>query len=184
MTSTYFVDGGRKFVSSTADISDDKLYRYELTRTWNKHKKRVCWVMLNPSTAGAFVNDATIRRVINFSRAWGYGGCVVVNLYALRATKPRELSRYPDPIGPKNDRAIEKALARCVPRVIVAWGAQRRPEGIFRRAGRVLTIIKHAGARTYCLGANGDGTPRHPVRLPGKLTPVPWPVLDKVIRAQ
>lgn len=162
--------------TGTAEISPDGVYRYSLTRTWSPSKQRICWVMLNPSKADATFNDATIRRVINFSRAWGYGSAIVVNLYALRATDPRELARHPEPIGGGNDSAIHHAVRRAATRVLVAWGAAALPEGIVQRIRDVTAIIRGAEGQPHCLGVNTDGSPRHPVRLPGALRPVPWPL--------
>jgi hypothetical protein len=65
-----------------------EVYRYELRRVWDAQLGLACWVMLNPSTADANEDDPTIRRCVNFARTWGYGGIVVRNLFALRATDP------------------------------------------------------------------------------------------------
>jgi len=53
--------GGMK---KDAKLSDDKLYRYQLSRIWDEDKPTVLFIMLNPSTADADVDDPTIRRVI------------------------------------------------------------------------------------------------------------------------
>lgn len=66
-------------------------YRYMLTREWDEHGDKICWVMLNPSTADETLDDPTIRRVRSFSQREGYGSLVVVNLYAMRATDPKGL---------------------------------------------------------------------------------------------
>ena len=70
----------------SAIISECEQYRYELRRIWQPKKGLVCWVMLNPSIADANIDDPTIRRCIGYTAKWGYGGRVVVNLFALRAT--------------------------------------------------------------------------------------------------
>jgi hypothetical protein len=45
-------------------------YRYKLWRDWDKYKPRVTFIMLNPSTADGKEDDPTIRRCINFAKAW------------------------------------------------------------------------------------------------------------------
>jgi hypothetical protein len=83
--------GGMK---KDAKLSDDKLYRYQLSRIWDETKPKVLFIMLNPSTADADVDDPTIRRVINFAKSWNYGGVYVVNLYAFRSTDPKGLTPF------------------------------------------------------------------------------------------
>ena len=85
------------------DASDDRRYRYELSRIWDAALPPVLFVGMNPSTADEEQDDPTIRRCIRFARDWGYGGLLMGNLYALRATDPQELTRAvepPDTISP------------------------------------------------------------------------------------
>lgn len=158
---------------SSATFSDDYLYRYTLTRRWARSAGFATFVMLNPSTADAEMDDPTIRRCIGFARSWGLGGLVVVNLYALRSTDPKGLWKVADPVGPDNDAHLERTAGEA--EVIVAsWGANARPD----RVDHVLTLP--GMDRLQCLGTTLAGAPKHPLargvhRIPDTATPVPWP---------
>ncbi len=105
-------DDGR----SSAVLSPDGVYRYQLVREWDRARPRVAFLMLNPSTADATQNDPTIRKCIAFARSWGCGSLEVVNLFAFRATDPRELGRCGarvDPVGAENDGYILAAARRA-----------------------------------------------------------------------
>lgn len=157
----------------SAVISGDGLYRYRLERRWAPGFT-ACWVMLNPSTADADTDDPTLRRIQGFSRRMGFGRAVVVNLYAYRATEPRDLWRAVDPVGPDNDEHLRDALAGH--EVVVAWGAHARPD----RVARFLQIHRDApgAGRLHALALTSAGQPRHPLYLRGDLTPKPWSVPD------
>jgi hypothetical protein len=157
-------------IGSTARFSLDGRYRYELTRRWARGPV-ACWVMLNPSTADAVTDDATIRRCTRFTRDWGLSGMVVVNLFAYRTVSPAELKREVAPIGPLNDEAIHDAAVRARV-VIAAWGAH----GSFMdRANNVHDALNSfLLAPLTCLGMTMDGSPRHPLRLPASLRPEPY----------
>lgn len=159
-----FKDEVEPFLESWADIEGP--YRYALGRGWGDRAERVCWVMLNPSTADATVNDPTIRKCIGYSRQWGFGAMVVVNLFALRATNPRELLKVADPIGPRNDEvlSIQAATARTV---VVAWGTKGILMGRDRKVLDRLPPVRH-------LGLTKDGHPKHPLYLRGDLQPTRW----------
>ena len=154
-----------------AILSDCGTYRYALWRDLEYENGfeadgRVLFVMLNPSTADDRQDDNTIRRCIGFAREWGHEQLVVVNLYALRATDPRELRRHSDPVGPKNDRWIED-LSASAARVVAAWGANTFVTQ--DRVDHVLHLIKGDSELLYgveCLGLTAEGHPRHPLFVP------------------
>lgn len=147
---------------STARFSDCGTYRYELARRWS-HGPAVAWIMLNPSTADASVDDPTIRRCIQFSRGWGMGGLVVVNLFALRSTDPAALKTAAWPVGPENDDAIHDAIVRSRA-VVAAWGVHGDLRG---RADEVREMVAVLGRPLSCLGTTKDGHPRHPLYVKG-----------------
>lgn len=151
----------------SAVISDDGLYRYRLDRWWGDGA-RVAWIMLNPSTADAEVDDNTIKRCIRFSRDWGYDGLTVVNLYPFRATKPADLKRWLRKaiIGPaiiKNGTYIQE-ITSTAPLTIAAWGAQADPSDVLPpRPG-----WHHIGItpKTH--------QPQHPLFVRADTRPVQW----------
>jgi len=143
-----------------ADISECGRYRYSLERVWgDEDGDVVTWVMLNPSTADADSDDPTIRRCMDFSKAWGYSGMAVVNLFAWRATDPAEMKRAVKPVGPRNDEVL-LYYAQNSHEVIVAWGAHGAYQG---RGKRVLSMLR--GLPVSDLGWTGSGQPKHPLYL-------------------
>lgn len=144
-------------------ISDCGRYRYWLTRTWGTLRP-ACFIMLNPSTADASVDDPTIRRCIGFAKAWGCSGITVVNLFAFRATDPKKMKAVNfDAIGPENDRHIKICVASAGI-TVCAWGAHG---GFLGRDQEVKKIARSAGSLiTQCLGRTKDGYPKHPLYVP------------------
>lgn len=141
-------------------------YRYHLWRSWNVGQLgRLCFVMLNPSTADALKNDATIRKCMGFAVALGYGGIDVVNLFAYRATDPAVLKRAAasgqNVIGPENDTFI-RLVAAGSRLVIAAWGNDGSLQG---RDQAVRQLLQPQ--RLYCLNeVNKTGQPKHPLYQP------------------
>ncbi len=151
-----------------ATLSECGQYRYDLTRRWGEGQN-LCWVMLNPSTADETKDDPTIRRCIRFSKEWGFGGLIVVNLFALRASDPHELAVHAAPVGPENDKRAGFWI-RHLPS-IAAWGSHKLA------ASRVPWVRKQAwfaGAPLRCLGTTKDGSPRHPLYVRADTQPIPW----------
>jgi hypothetical protein len=150
------------FLERDARISDCGKYRYLLRRTWDHDRPRALYVMLNPSTADAEIDDATIRSCIRLAQGLAYGSFEVVNLYAFRTTDPRELQKASDPIGPNNDAVIEAAAGRC-DSIICAWGAY----GPATMRGRTVhEILRRNRPAIFCLGRTKNGAPKHPLYIP------------------
>lgn len=149
------------FKTGAAQMSDDGLYRYTLNRSWHENGKRACFIMLNPSTADAEKDDPTIRRCISFARREGFGRLIVVNLFAYRATNPKELLTAEDPIGnPENDHWIARSAALST-LTICAWGAFGNFTDRYKDVRYLLRNF-----RPHCLGWTKDMIPRHPLYLP------------------
>lgn len=152
-------------------ISPDGRYRYHLTRSWDDLVDPLTFVMLNPSTADAFVDDRTIGRCCQFARREGFGGVTVVNLYALRSTRPVHLWEADDPVGPSNDEVLLEALDTAVERgrpVVAAWGVNAKPD-------RVAWLLDQPGAEhLHHLGLTKAGAPMHPLYRPGDTPLTPW----------
>lgn len=117
--------------------------------------------MLNPSTADALVDDATIKKCIQFAKRLGFGGIEVVNLFAYRATKPADMLAAADPVGPENDTYIE-AVTLLANDFVCAWGTNACRTD---RPAQVLLALDQAGVRPKCLHITQDGHPGHPLML-------------------
>lgn len=154
------------FIKKSADISSCKAYRYALYRTWDESKGYALFIGLNPSTADEVEDDPTIRRCMGFSRAWGYGGLVMVNLFAYRATEPSEMMKYASPIGEKNDGYLE-SLTIQAGIIIAAWGVHGQH---MDRASDIMNRFHDL----HCLGITKGGHPRHPLYVKGDMKPIPF----------
>lgn len=155
---------------STAVYSDCERYRYSLTRVWAPTEKRVLFVMLNPSTATEVQNDPTIERCERRARTLGFGGFRAVNIFALRATDPRDMRADAEPNGPDNDRFLHDG-GTWADRVIAAWGVHGAH---LNRGAEVETTLREAGIDLWHLGLTKHGHPRHPLYLPYTATPMRW----------
>ncbi len=149
------------FLERDAVLSDCGTYRYLLRRTWDFDKPRALLVMLNPSTADASIDDATIRSCIRLLRGLGYGSFEVVNLFAFRATDPKALFTAADPYGPKCNDIIDSAINRC-DIAICAWGAHPMARD---RGRNVWSTLKSYRPEVFCFGRTKDGAPKHPLYI-------------------
>jgi hypothetical protein len=161
-------------------LSSDGRYRYVLEREWDPEGRSVCWVMLNPSTADADMDDPTIRKCLRFTKHWAASdpefrirGMTVVNLFARRSTSPQALLdlTLEEMSGPDNAQHLQEQIQRAS-FVVAGWG------GFYRKlAGRPLVEEIAGGAEVplFCLGTTASGDPRHPLYVPGDTNRQPWP---------
>lgn len=179
-----------KYVATGARISADGKYRYKLWREWRgshdpKHWRwlgekdgtghelgeplAVLFIMLNPSTADGEKDDATIRKCVAFARRWNYERIEIGNLFAYRATKPRDLfvaggGKIDSIIGPLNQECIQDMVADAG-MIVCAWG--NHAEGHEFHVEEVRGWLEHYGEKpTFALGINKTGHPIHPLYVP------------------
>lgn len=147
-----------------ADFSPCRKYRYSLRRHWGDMLNDdapgyVMFIGLNPSTADETNDDPTIRRCINFAKAWGFSGLCMTNLFAFRATDPKDMIAADDAVGPDNDAWL-RCLSDGASLVVAAWGVHGTHQGRDKAVAGLLGAMD-------CLGTTKDGHPRHPLYVRG-----------------
>ena len=138
-------------------ISPCGAFRYVLTRIWAP-PPWILFIGLNPSTADAQVDDPTVRWWRSYAKKKDFGGYLAVNLFAFRATDPKDLEASGYLIGPDNDSAIAQAAEQCE-LVIGCWGSS----GGDPATERALQLPLRKDRYVFSLGENTDGNPRHPM---------------------
>ncbi|MEO1908771.1 MAG: DUF1643 domain-containing protein [Citromicrobium sp.] len=190
------------YIDAGAQISGCGNYRYRLWREWRlgNSKQWDMWteddgspaldgagaqigeprscvfVMLNPSTADGEQDDPTIRRCVAFAKRFGFDRLDVLNLFAWRATSPKDLLA----VGPeRNPVGIENSNAYCdtldkAGMIVCAWGAHGRHLGQDETALGWIEQHNDRGAPIVALGLTKDGSPRHPLYLRADSEPFPF----------
>jgi len=145
------------FIYKNATFSSCRKYRYSLFRIWDKIKKYVLFIGLNPSTANEEEDDPTIRRCVNYAKDWGYGGFMMVNLFAYRTMLSSNLKKVKYPVGSENDKYIV-TLSKKADITVAAWGNNGN---LYNRDKQVLILVPSL----MCLKINKLGQPTHPLYL-------------------
>lgn len=155
---------------STAIYSDCERYRYSLTRVWDDTAPRVLFIMLNPSTATEVQNDPTVERCERRARTLGYGAFCVCNIFAYRATAPKDMRAQSDPIGPDNDTSIKQAVT-WTNDIVCAWGTHGEHK---KRGPEMERILRTQPKPLTHLGLSIAGHPKHPLYIGYKVQPQVW----------
>lgn len=141
-----------------AEFSQDGKYRYKLWRIWDESKPKVMCIGLNPSTADADKDDATIRILKKMLSKLGYGGFYMMNCYPFVTSKPKLLQH-----NPASDEWNENMLtvtAYLCSHVIFAWGGF----SLVKESGkekRLLDMFPNA----LCFDKSKTGAPIHPLAM-------------------
>lgn len=164
-----------------ARFSDDRLLRTRLSRSLTggpvegiPRARTLVFVMLNPSTATAFQLDPTIRRCIGFGALWGVSAVEVVNIFAWRATDPKELYKRSHGTRGDDELSTDQVIMACTGAwmVIAAWGVHGK---LGRRGSIIRETLGSRGIKMHHLGLNHDGSPKHPLYLKGSVAPQEFP---------
>lgn len=138
-------------------------YRYSLLHVVdpiNPEPGRLAmWIGLNPSKADERALDPTLRIIRNLTIMHGCARFVMTNLFAYRATNPKDMLRQLDPVGPKNDATLRRWAGEA-DLVVCCWGAHGCH---LRRDAAVVKLL--SGFDLRCITTTSKGAPHHPLRL-------------------
>lgn len=149
-------------------------YRYTLLHQWDElfDRRRALFICLNPSTADEWQLDPTLTRIKSFCERMGANEFLMLNIFAYRATAPKDMMAVEDPVGPDNDMHIQQAVRHAYALnqgsldIICGWGNH----GLHRdRQSAVLQLLapfrKFPKLNIACLGKNANATPKHPLYI-------------------
>jgi hypothetical protein len=162
-------------MEGTAEFDLGGRLRWTLTRRWGPGPT-ILWCGCNPNAANAQRDGFTLRRQIQFSRCWGYGGLIKTCLYPIVARDVRACRAWAE--GRKSEihvswrdhdvpALLERNLeviadaARRADFAVAAWGAGAGawdPSWI----AQVVAAIERTGKTIHCLGTTENGAPIHP----------------------
>lgn len=158
-----------------AIISDCGKYRYRLERgdfmrdlaaTNELAGKTVAFFGVNPSTADASLDDATVRKWTGFCRRWGVVRFIVGNVFAYRATDVRCLVDDPGPAFSMVNQQHLREIAAAADVLIPCWGARGKvPRDLHHLIDAALHLLRQTGKPVMHLGLTASGDPKHPLML-------------------
>ena len=173
--------------ASEASLSSDGCYRWWLLRRLGTGDGCLLYIGLNPSRANGQRDDPTLRRLIGFTRQWGYRELLVLNLFARISPSPAALLRVRDPIGGQNDVILNRWLKRWSRTSGIdlwcGWGANGarwdRAQLVLGNIQRLLPQRRRSvpdSPHPLMLGLTASGQPRHPLYAPRQacLHPFLW----------
>lgn len=135
---------------------------------------------VNPSIATDTCSDRTLRKVEEFATAQAFDSWLMFNLYAQRATYPRDMHAVMDSaLHDENMTVIGGLVAGRSLTSYAGWGVliMNRPYlvGVLRD---IVALPALANVTWMCRGQTKDRHPRHPSRLPDAQMIEPFDVHD------
>jgi hypothetical protein len=120
---------------------------------------------VNPSTADATIDDATVRKWIGFVKRWGGRNFIVGNVFAYRSTDVKGLMSADDPFGPENRDHLANIVAEADV-LVPCWGDTKKVSGPLRHAfGHTMVELLSTGKPVKTFGLTAGGDPKHPLML-------------------
>lgn len=149
-------------------------YRYRLDRKINEIGIVIAFFGVNPSTAGAEVEDQTTQKWRGFSERIGARRYIAGNPFAYRTTDVKNLSSVRDPIGPDNLRYIAQIIEDA-DLLIPCWGNRAKlPPKLRPELNSLEFILRASGKPLRIFGLTKSGDPLHPLMLPYSTRLVSW----------
>ena len=152
----------KSVMKTEAKFSDDKEYRYILSKEWNNKKPRAMVIMTNPSSAGEVVLDLTTLYTINNLVALDYGAVDIVNIYPKITQKLKV-----DDVDLREIEISDKIIvetAEKVDSVIIAWGrVGEKSKAIEKRQNELLEKLQIFKDKLFIIGDGKGNELFHPL---------------------
>jgi hypothetical protein len=159
----------------SAVLSKCNKYRYKLYREVDLFKeKTIAYFGINPSTADATIDDATVKKWRGFTERNNGKRFIVGNVFAYRATDVSELSKTSEPIGIENPKYLAEIIAEADV-LVPCWGSRNKiPKHLRGELDNFMELLKQSGKPIFCLGKTLSGDPKHPLMLGYSTQLVEW----------
>ena len=152
-------------LAGSAVISDCGRYRYRLDRHVGGVGPVYAFFGVNPSTADASIDDATVRKWSGFTRRWGASRYIVGNVFAFRSTDVKGLAKAEDPIGRLNNDHLAQIIAEADV-LVPCWGDQLKvPQTLRPNFHWMKQVLAASGKPVMTFGLSKGGFPKHPLML-------------------
>jgi len=149
----------------SAILSTCGTYRYRLDRRIADTGPVYAFFGVNPSTADASIDDATVRKWRGFVTRWGGSRFIVGNIFAYRATDVKELAHAADPIGPDNFTCMMQ-IGFEADIIVPCWGNRDKlPKSLRHKCDWALDVLHGFGKPVMSFGLSQGGDPLHPLML-------------------
>lgn len=149
----------------SAVISPCGLYRYRLDRWVGNTGKIYAFFGINPSTADASVDDATVRKWTGFVRRWGGSRFIVGNVFAYRATDVKALASVDDPYGDEIGDYTTDIISEADV-LVPCWGnSSKAPPELQGAFDILMDALLSSGKPVMHFGLTKSGDPKHPLML-------------------
>lgn len=155
----------------SAILSPCGLYRYRLERTVGMDGPVFAFFGINPSTADANEDDATVRKWKGFTKTWGGSRFIVGNVWPLRSTDVKALAKATrwQHIHRENWQHLRQ-IAADADVLVPCWGGRAKvPTSMHNEIDTLAAWLCTVGAAdrkpVKCFGLTDSGDPKHPLML-------------------
>lgn len=158
----------------SAIISACGHYRYRLDRAVAASGPVYAFFGVNPSTADASVNDATVRKWIGFTKTWGGSRFIVGNVFAYRSRDVKALAAVDDPFGDEIGDHVTDIITEA-DILVPCWGViDKVPPKLHFAFDVLMDALVASGKPVKHFGLTKSGDPKHPQMLSYKTALQPW----------
>jgi hypothetical protein len=151
----------------SAILSPCGTYRYRLERAVALDGPVFAFFGVNPSTADASLDDATVRKWTGFVKRWGGSRFIVGNVFPYRATDITTLRDLNVLAVRRDENDIHlMQIAKAADVLVPCWGDSAKLPKVLRPwLAYTMKNLRATGKPIKAFGFTASGEPKHPLML-------------------